>query len=85
MYVSFFLLNGDEEARHAVVFPHRFGEYAVNRTDHPANAVAHVETRVLEQVKALDLELTAPIRYGSQDVLLLRKKLHAVAVQVVPM
>jgi SAM-dependent methyltransferase len=84
MYLSFFLLNGSETARHAVEFPHRFEEYAVNRTDHPANAVAYEECGLLQRIEALDLKLFAPVRYGSQDVLLLRKK-HASAVQVVPM
>ncbi len=77
-YASFFLYQslGDAAAgsvRHGIRFPFARGNYAVNREDYPANAVAYLEPYLRQTVAETGLELIEPILYGVQDVLLMGK------------
>jgi SAM-dependent methyltransferase len=77
-YASFFLYESLESAaagadRHGIRFPFRKGNSAVNREDHPSNAVAYAECYIRHTVGELGLEIVEPTLYGLQDVLFLTK------------
>jgi SAM-dependent methyltransferase len=60
-------------AIHEAAFQNARGNYALNRDDHPANAVAYSEQFVRAVVKDAGLSVIEPPAYGSQDLLLLTK------------
>jgi SAM-dependent methyltransferase len=77
-YASFFLHEsfaaaGEGAARHGIRFPARIGNSAVNREDHPTNAVAYEEPFVRGALQELGLEIIGSPLYGTQDILLLAK------------
>jgi SAM-dependent methyltransferase len=77
-YASFFLFPSLDLAatgaeRHGIRFPFRMGNSAVNREDHPTNAVAYGEPYVRSAVQEFGLEIIEPTLYGLQDVLFLTK------------
>jgi SAM-dependent methyltransferase len=77
-YATFFLYGSAEELaggipRHGIRFQPPQGRCAVNRHDHPANAVAYEEVFVREVAREAGLAVIEPTLYGSQDVLLLTK------------
>ncbi len=79
-YATFFLYGSAEELadgipRHGVRFQPPQSHHAVNRHDHPANAVAYEEEFVREVAREAGLAVIEPALYGSQDVLLLTRAL----------
>jgi SAM-dependent methyltransferase len=70
-YTTFFFMN--HAASRTVRFPYSHGHYAVNREDSPTNAVAYDETFVRQQVSDAELQVIEPVRYGSQDLVILCK------------
>ncbi len=79
IYATIFLYQSQEQLLagrdlHRVAFPDMHGHYALNRDDHPANAVAYSEHFVRGVVSEAGLSVIEPTAYGSQDLLLLTKK-----------
>ena len=79
-YASLFLYGSveglsAESHRHAATFPCFHGHYAVNREDHPANAIAYQEEFVREVARQAGLSVIEPTHYGIQDVLLFTKRM----------
>ncbi len=76
VYASFFLSDTLMEVatrRHAFSFPVKREHYAVNREDFPTNAVAYEERYVRKIAQEAGFEVWDPVRYGSQDIMLLTK------------
>jgi SAM-dependent methyltransferase len=75
-YASFFLYDSEVQVtggltRHGISFPYLRDDYALNREDYPANAVAYQEAFVRAMVRDAGLRVIEPTRYGIQDLLLL--------------
>jgi SAM-dependent methyltransferase len=81
-HASFFLYQSAEELsagipRHGIRFlVQGRGHYAVNRQDHPANAVAYHEEFVRGVAQQAGLSIIDPTLYGGQDVLLFVKRMN---------
>jgi SAM-dependent methyltransferase len=76
-YASFFLFGSQTESdragRHPIEFSFSHQDYAVNREDFPANAVAFREDFVREILDQAGLAALGPPRYGPQDLLLITR------------
>jgi 2-polyprenyl-3-methyl-5-hydroxy-6-metoxy-1,4-benzoquinol methylase len=81
IYASIFLLGVDsaDPQRHVVDFPFHSGDFAVNNPERPANAIAYDQSFILKLLREYELEMAGPIRFGSQDVLILEKTLARVS------
>jgi SAM-dependent methyltransferase len=81
VYASFFLspiLAEADNGRHAFSFPVKRENHAVNREDFPTNAVAYEERYVRRVVQEAGLQVLEPVRYGSQDIMLLTKPIASI-------
>jgi SAM-dependent methyltransferase len=78
LYATFFIYRESaelqENRRHPIRFSSADASFAVNNEQRPTDAIAFREEFLLSRLAAHELELLSPVRYGTQEILVIRKK-----------